>query len=129
MSLRESADKAGEKAIRDSDLRVEKVTLENPREISRGWLILPGVGQALDLGTTLVGLDKGAREANPLIAPLVDKVPVFIAVKLGLGIAQGFLIKSLADNGHKRAAKIISAVSFGAGALPAIHNIGVIRKQ
>jgi len=104
----------------------------NPEEKKGGvgvaWLVLPGIGQAADFATTVVGMKKGAVEGNPIVAPIADKIPVFAAVKLGIGVLQALAVKSLADNGHKKAAKIVSMVGFGLGAGPAIHNIQVMRR-
>ena len=50
-------------------------------------------------------------------------MPIFAALKLGIGLAQGVIVKTLHHSGHERAAKILSAVSFGMGALPAASNI------
>lgn len=62
------------------------VTIDVPQEIDRprlgaGWYVAPVLANAADLGTTLVGFDKGLHEANPLLGkhPSVGKV---VAVKL-----------------------------------------------
>lgn len=127
MSLLESVKKHAEKAPLEAVVVGEREAPVEEAGISTAWLVLPGVGQALDFGTTVVGMRKGASEGNPLIAPIADKLPVFAAVKLGLGILQGLAVKSLADGGHKKAARIVSAISFAGGAIPAIHNVKVIR--
>lgn len=127
MSLLESAKKHAEKAPPEAVVVGEREAPVEEAGISTAWLVLPGVGQALDFGTTVVGLRKGAREANPLVAPLTEKLPLFAALKLGIGIVQGLAVKALHDGGHERAAKVVSAVSFAGGAIPAVHNIKVIR--
>ena len=107
-----------------------KDALDKKRDIHLGWVAAPLAGQIADTVTTAIALKNGAVEGNPLMKDLAhNKLPLFAALKLGIGLASGFLVKTLAQSGHKKAAKVLSMVTFGTGALPAANNLMVIKRS
>lgn len=61
--------------------------------------------QALDAHSTIRALDRGAREANPVIAPLADNTAALIALKAGT--AAGVIYMTDRVRRHNRVASII----------------------
>jgi hypothetical protein len=61
--------------------------------------------QALDAHSTIRALDRGAREANPMIAPLADNTAALIALKAGT--AAGVIYMTDRVRRHNRVASII----------------------
>lgn len=57
------------------------------------WLVFPALiaVSVLDAATTLVALNTGGSEVNPLAAALVPMPPLFIAVKLVLPVGAWLL--------------------------------------
>ncbi len=89
----------------------------------------PIVGQAADIVTTAIAIQRGYVESNPLMKPLIQSMPVFAVLKLGVGLGCAVIIKKLQDNGQHNAARVVSVVSTLAGAGPAINNLIVMNKQ
>ena len=88
----------------------------------------PLIGQGADTTTTIIGLKRGFEEANPVAAMVTGNPVGFIAVKLGMAIAQHFIVKGLYDSGHEGWAKLFGAASFASGAIPAALNIRTIER-
>ena len=66
-----------------------------------------GALQMLDAASTLRAVNSGqAREANPLMQPLVSHPPAFIAVKAGVGIGMIYGIHCYSKR-HPRAAIVL----------------------
>lgn len=61
--------------------------------------------QALDAHSTIRALDRGARETNPMIAPLADNTAALIALKAGT--AAGVIYMTDRVRRHNRLASII----------------------
>lgn len=96
--------------------------------LNNAWYVAPLVGQAADTVTTYAALKTGRfEEGNPAMQGLVAKVPLFLAIKVGVGLGMGFAVRTLARSGHKNAAKIISVVGTGLGLGPAISNVMQMR--
>jgi len=83
----------------------------------------PIVGQAADIATTAIALQKGFIEVNPVMKPLVKSLPLFAALKLGVGVASCLIIKRLQNDGRDNAARVVSVLTTMAGAGPAINNL------
>ena len=93
------------------------------REVGLGWEIAPIAGQAADTITTALALRKGYREANPIVAHVAGNLTAFAGVKLALAILQHIAVRGLAKTGHPKLARIVSALSFASGVVPAAMNV------
>jgi len=89
----------------------------------------PLAGQLADATSTALVISRGGREVNPVMQPLTQHMPLFFAAKIAMGMAQLVAVDFLHKSGHRTLARIFGAVSFSFGALPAIHNIGVLRRM
>lgn len=85
--------------------------------------VAPLAGQLSDYTTTRYWTTRGLAEGNPIVAPVVGRPSVFLALKLGAGLGMGLAVKALQDKGHRKAARVVSIVGTVLGAGPAIHNI------
>ena len=83
----------------------------------------PIVGGLADAISTHVAINRGGREANPVMAPLTKSWPVWYAAKLALGVGFSTAGHLLAKSGRRRAGKALDLIAgaFGAGA--AVHNL------
>ena len=75
-------------------------------------------GQLADLTSTLVALERGAVEANPI---LPDSAAGIVAVKLGSTLAIDLLLHRLAKR-HPRLSRALHYVVGALGLIPAILN-------
>jgi Domain of unknown function (DUF5658) len=66
--------------------------------------------QVLDIHSTLLARDRGAREQNAVLEPFVTHEPVFVAVKLGA--AAGILYMAERVRRHNRVAAIVMIAAF-----------------
>jgi hypothetical protein len=107
----------------------ELASEQDPRHLGTVWYAAPVAGQAADAASTLLVLSKvrGAHEANPVMAPIVARPAVFIAVKLAGGAGLALTAHMLAKQGHVKAAKIFSGAATILGVGCAVHNVGLLR--
>ena len=81
--------------------------------------------QALDVTNTLRALDRGAYEANPVVAPLVNSPAAFIAMKAGATAAVIYLTERLRKRHPVRAVFLMVGLNSAyAGILAHNHRIG-----
>jgi hypothetical protein len=66
--------------------------------------------QALDAHSTLVAIDRGARETNPMMAPLVDRPAAFVALKAGT--AAGVLYMTERVRRHSPLGAVLMMAAF-----------------
>jgi len=88
---------------------------------------MPVAGQLADALTTRAGINRGLVEANPLMKGAVKNMPLFFAMKIGLGALVAVSVKKLQDNGRNRSARIASFFGTLAGAGPALLNVRTMR--
>jgi hypothetical protein len=84
--------------------------------------------QAIDIHSTLRGLDRGAQETNPVVRGIVDSPAAFVAFKTGATLATVYLTEKLWKR-HRKAAiltMIGANVTYG---LIASHNYAVSRRS
>ena len=89
----------------------------------------PLAGQLADATTTAMVISRGGREVSPVMQPFTERMPLFFAAKVALGMAQMVAVDYLRKSGHPRLARVFGFVSFGFGAIPAAHNVGVLRRM
>lgn len=82
--------------------------------------------QALDVATTRAALARGAREANPVMRPIVDEAPVLVAVKAGSTAAVIGASERLWRRHRGAAVATLVAINLGMVAVVA-HNHRVVR--
>ncbi|MFQ5648932.1 MAG: DUF5658 family protein [bacterium] len=80
---------------------------------------------ATDLVTTFYGLERGAREANPLVRGFVRKRPVIVLVKGGLTLATLWSFREVRKE-NRKAAVIALGVLNAFYALVVTNNIQVV---
>ena len=80
--------------------------------------------QALDLASTARALDRGAHEANPIVAPLADSTPALIAMKVGTTAAIIYLTERLRKRHPVAAVVLMVGLNAGYASLIA-HNYSV----
>lgn len=90
--------------------------------------LAPIFGQMADAVTTQIALNRGLVESNPLARTITGNVPVWYAVKFGVGVFAAYTVKRLQNSGHTNRARIVSAIGTLAGAGPALHNLRVMGK-
>jgi hypothetical protein len=69
--------------------------------------------QVLDVTSTLRARERGAREANPVVAPLVNSRPALIGMKAGATVAVVYLTERLRK--RHRIAAVLLMVGLNAG--------------
>lgn len=85
------------------------------------------VVQALDIHSTLAGLDKGAYEANPIMAPLTRNKAAFIGVKAA--VAAGTILAAREMAKKNKVAAIVTLVAMNSlYAYVAHHNYRVANR-
>ena len=80
--------------------------------------------QALDLASTTRALDRGAHEANPIVAPLTSSTSALIAVKAGSTAAIIYLTERLRKRHPVAAVVLMVGLNAGYASLIA-HNYSV----
>jgi len=88
-----------------------------PRQHSSALIALyvaHGALQMLDAGSTLRAINSGqAREANPLMRPLVSHPPAFIAVKAGIGAGMIYGVHCFSKRHPKAAILVMLGINGG----------------
>lgn len=82
--------------------------------------------QALDVHSTILALDRGAVEANPLMSGITKNKAVFIATKAAVATSMVFAARSMAKR-NKVAAVITLVALNSAYAMVVQHNYKVAR--
>jgi uncharacterized membrane protein len=127
MSIRESMNNAIERSTVEASKVFELDEISTAEKIVLP--LLPAVGHAADIATTIAGLRTGKFvEGNPVMKPIVGNLPLFIAVKLGVSAIAAVAIKKYQDGGHKNRARVVSALATAVGAAPAVSNLVNIRR-
>lgn len=85
--------------------------------------------QVYDVYSTRQALSRGAREANPLMQPVVGSQGAFWAVKASATIGTIAAAERLWKKDRKAAAIAVLVVSNGIAALVAARNAGTLRGQ
>ena len=78
--------------------------------------------QSLDLGTTLVGLSRGGREANPVLGQSPTRI---VAIKVGVNVG-ALLLHRRIDGPRKH---IVTGTLAGAGCLAGTMNLRTLRDR
>jgi hypothetical protein len=108
-----------------------------PMEIARTprGVMLPslyasfGALEAFDGCTTLVGIARGAREANPVTGELSGHPVAWFAFKAGLTTVAISSADHLWREDRRKAAVIVMLLSNGIAAAVAAHNAAVLRQR
>ena len=83
--------------------------------------------QVFDVSSTLRAIERGAYEANPVVAPLVNSTPALAAMKAGSTVAVIYLTERLRKR-HRIAAVLLMA-GLNAGYVGVVtHNYSVSRR-
>jgi hypothetical protein len=77
--------------------------------------------QAADAHSTMMALDAGAAEGNPIVEPFARHQPSLIAFKAGVSVATIVAVHRLAGR-HKVAAALLTAAINGTYVAIALHN-------
>lgn len=89
----------------------------------------PVVGQIADALSTREALATGGFvEGNPAVRHVVNNMPLFFALKVGVGALMAVSVKRLQDGGHKNAARVASVIGTLAGAGPALSNLRLMQR-
>jgi hypothetical protein len=95
-----------------------------PRHEGRGVLIPLYVSfvalQALDVHSTLLAVDRGAKETNPLAAPFVEHPPALIAFKAGMTVGTLYLVERVRR--HSRVGAIVLTAAFNSAYATVVAN-------
>lgn len=84
--------------------------------------------QALDVHSTLLALDRGASEANPIMKGIVKNKAAFIALKAGIAAGTIFAARETAKK--NRVAAIVTLVAMNSAyAMIINHNYKVARER
>ena len=81
--------------------------------------------QGCDVATTAYALDQGGREANPLMAPVVESVHTMLAAKL-VGVVLMAGVAVAAERSMPGGAVYPLLAAWGMSLLPVVNNIGQI---
>lgn len=87
--------------------------------LSTAWKIAPVAANVADAVTTKLAIDRGAKEQNPLMRPLVKKPLLHLAAKTALGVGSAYVADKIAKK-HKTLGKIVAG---GATAVPASMSV------
>ena len=80
--------------------------------------------QVADLHSTFLALDRGAREANPVMAPFAEHRPLLVGLKLGAAAGSIYMTERLRR--HSRVAAILTMVAIDSAYLTLVaHNYRV----
>lgn len=89
----------------------------------------PIAGQLADAFSTREALASGGFvEGNPAVRRVVNRMPLFFALKVGVGALMAISVKRLQDGGHANAARVASAIGTLAGAGPALSNLRLMQR-
>jgi len=89
----------------------------------------PIAGQLADAFSTREALASGGFvEGNPAVRHVVNKMPLFFALKIGVGALMAVSVKKLQDDGHENGARIASLIGTLAGAGPALSNLRLMQR-
>jgi Domain of unknown function (DUF5658) len=95
-----------------------------PRREGRGVLIPLYVSfvalQALDVHSTLLAVDRGAKETNPIAAPFVEHPPALIAFKAGMTVGTLYLVERVRR--HSRVGAIVLTAAFNSAYATVVAN-------
>lgn len=84
--------------------------------------------QSLDVHSTLLALDRGAAEANPIMKGIVKNKAAFIAMKAG--VAAGTIMAARHTSKKNRLAAVVSLVAINSAyAMIVNHNYKVARER
>lgn len=118
------------KAIAD-DAQLQRPRVQTPSRIG-GSALMPSlyastaVMQALDLHSTMKGLNAGAVEGNPMMSGIVEHKAAFVAVKAGVAVSTMLAVRQISK--HNRVAAVLTAVGINSlYAAVASHNYRVAR--
>ena len=78
--------------------------------------------QVLDVHSTLLGLESGGREANPVLRPLAGSTAALVAMKAGHAAAAIYLSERLWKSHHRTAAIFTMAALNSAYVAVVAHN-------
>ncbi|MFA7087390.1 MAG: DUF5658 family protein [Aliarcobacter sp.] len=81
--------------------------------------------QGCDVATTAYALDQGGREANPLMAPLVESIHTMVAAKV-VGVVLTAGVAVAAERSMPGGAVYPLLAAWGMSLLPVVNNIGQI---
>jgi hypothetical protein len=84
--------------------------------------------QALDAHSTVTALDRGAREANPLMTGVVEHRGALLAVKVGAAAGTIYFAEKLWRRNRVAAIAVMAAVN-GVSAVIVAHNYRVAARQ
>jgi hypothetical protein len=82
--------------------------------------------QALDIHSTLKGLDRGATEANPMMSGLAARKGAFVATKIGVSAATILAARQMAKKNKLAAALTLVGIN-SLYAVVVSHNYKVVR--
>lgn len=85
-------------------------------------------GNLFDAYTTDKALERGGMEANPVLKGIAGNDAALYSTKLALGLTQAYVVHLLDKGDHKKAAKILSMITFGIPTGIGIRNMGVQKK-
>jgi hypothetical protein len=84
--------------------------------------------QALDFHSTYSGIERGGREANPLLGPVVGSPAAFVAVKAGATAGTIYLAEKIWKRNRKAAIITMIGANVAYGMI-ASHNYLVARRS
>lgn len=143
LALPDAAALAGEAAARTSVVRVTRVTTSAPveaatsvykEEPARRPAILPalyaglGVLQTLDAYTTAAAVRNGARETNPLMAPIASNRAAMLAVKAASATVSIYCAERLWKKNRVAAVAVMIGIN-AATAVVVANNMGNARAR
>ena len=89
------------------------------------WLTALILANAIDVGTTCVGLQRpGVRDVNPLMV----NCPTVVTTKTSLTVVQVAGVRYIEGRGHPTAAKVVAAIGIGVATTGAAVNVTVLWK-
>lgn len=89
----------------------------------------PALAQVADAASTQLAINRGLVEANPFMKGAVKNMPIFWAVKVGVGALIAVQVKKQQDAGHKNRARVVSALGSAIGFGAAISNVHQMGKR
>ena len=84
--------------------------------------------QALDIHSTYNGIERGGREANPLLGTVVGSPAAFVAVKAGATAGTIYLAEKIWKRNRKAAIITMIGANIAYGVI-ASHNYSVARRS
>jgi hypothetical protein len=120
------------KALQTDDLQRN---IPQPRTIVRGFdrpavmgslYVSTAMLQALDVHSTLLGVSRGATEANPMMSGVTSRKAAFVAVKAGVAVSTILAAKQMSKKNKVAAAMTLIAINSVYAAVVS-HNYKVAR--